>query len=119
MTPPDVNTLLGGRSAVEFLREYWQKKPLLIRNAWPGLDSLISPEELAGLACEEAVHARLVQYQSAAPHWQVQYSPFNDNDFLKLPASDWTLLVSDCEKHLPELNALIQPLRFIPDWRID
>ena len=119
MIQPNVNTLLGGRDAVEFLRDYWQKKPLLIRNAWPGLNELFTPEELAGLACEEGVHARLVEYQSTEPRWRVRYSPFTHNDFLRLPDSDWTLLVSDCEKHLPELNALIQPFRFIPDWRID
>jgi 50S ribosomal protein L16 3-hydroxylase len=116
---PDVDTLLGGLSPQEFLRNYWQKKPLLIRNAWPGLRTPITPEELAGLACEDNVHARLVQEHGDAGSWQVRYAPFSEGDFLELPASHWTLLVSDCEKHLPELCELIHPFRFIPDWRVD
>lgn len=116
---PDSTTLLGGLSTENFLRGYWHKKPLLIRNAWPDLKSPISAEELAGLACEETVHARLVQEKHAQTPWHVSYSPFQEKDFLSLPESHWTLLVTDCEKHLPSLRALIEPFRFIPDWRID
>ena len=71
------------------------------------------------MACEDEVHARLVQYKVEAPHWQVDYSPFTEADFLSLPEQYWTLLVSVCEKHLPQLLSLIEPFRFIPDWRID
>jgi len=52
-------TILGGLAPEEFLANYWQKRPLLIRQALPGLRSPITPEELAGLACEEGVTARL------------------------------------------------------------
>jgi len=116
---PDSTTILGGLNTETFLSKYWQKKPLLIRNAWPDLKSPISAEELAGLACEETVHARLVQEKHPQTPWHVSYSPFQEKDFLSLPESHWTLLVTDCEKHLPELRALIKPFRFIPDWRID
>ncbi len=118
-TPPDATTLLGGLGAEKFLQSYWQKKPLLIRNAWPDLQSPISAEELAGLACEDNVHARLVQERHPRHPWHVRYSPFAEEDFLSLPQTHWTLLVSDCEKHLPALRQLIEPFRFIPDWRID
>lgn len=116
---PDSKTLLGGLDVEHFLRDYWQKKPLLIRNAWPDLKSPISADELAGLACEENVHARLVQEKHPQTPWHVGYSPFQEKDFLSLPESHWTLLVTDCEKHFPELQELIKPFRFIPDWRID
>ena len=112
-------SLLGNLSSEQFLRNYWQKKPLLIRNAWPNLKTPITAEELAGLACEETVHARLVQEKHPQKPWHVSYSPFQEKDFLTLPESHWTLLVTDCEKHLPELRTLIEPFRFIPDWRID
>lgn len=111
--------LLGGLTPDEFLRDYWQKKPLLIRQALPGFESLISAEELAGLACEDEVEARLVREHKAPPHWTVQHGPFQETDFTRLPDSHWTLLVQDAEKHLPELQSVLDPFRFIPDWRID
>lgn len=102
-----------------FLRDYWQKKPLLIRNAFPGMHSPISAEELAGLACEEEVNARIVIEKDGASPWQVQYGPFDDDSFANLPETHWTLLVNDVEKYVPEAKALFDQFRFIPDWRKD
>ena len=110
---------LGDLSADEFLTEYWQKKPLLIRNALPMSAPPISAEELAGMACELEDAGRIIQEHHKDGAWQVSYGPFDDEDFTSLPESHWTLLVTDCEKHLPELRSLIEPFRFIPDWRID
>ena len=103
----------------EFVRDYWQKKPCLLRNALPGFVSPISPEELAGLACEEDVHCRLVTETGAEPPWTLRYGPFEEQDFLDLPESHYSLLVSECEKWLPELYGLMDLFRFIPDWRVD
>jgi 50S ribosomal protein L16 3-hydroxylase len=103
----------------EFVRDYWQKKPCLLRNALPGFTSPISPEELAGLACEEDVHCRLVTETGAEPPWTLRYGPFEEQDFLDLPESHYSLLVSECEKWLPELSGLMDLFRFIPDWRVD
>ena len=117
--------MLGDISIETFLSEYWQKKPLLIRNAFSDLQSPISADELAGLACEEHVNARLVfehGEDSEGPDdrpWQVEFGPFDEDRFTKLPERDWSLLVSDVEKHLPETAYLLEPFRFIPDWRID
>ena len=110
--------LLGGMDPARFLAEYWQKQPLLVRQAWPRFIDPLSPEELAGLACEDGVTARLVLDREDSP-WQLRQGPFTDSDFLDLPASRWTLLVSDVEKLLPELSGLLEPFRFIPDWRFD
>ena len=113
-------TLLGNRRADDFLQNYWQKKPLLIRQAIdPGQYPMLSPDELAGLACEPDVDARIVQEHHCDGPWQVSYGPFSNDDFAALPDSHWTLLVTDCEKHLPDLRPLIELFRFIPDWRID
>jgi len=103
----------------EFVQQYWQKKPCLLRNALPNFESVISPEELAGLACEEDVHCRLVLEGNDNKPWVVRYGPFEEQDFLDLPASNYSLLVSECEKWMPELNDLLDQFRFIPDWRID
>ncbi|MDG4555285.1 MAG: cupin domain-containing protein [Candidatus Competibacter sp.] len=115
MTPK----VLGELSPARFLAEYWQKQPLLVRGAWPGFQDPLTPEELAGLACEEEVESRLVLERGGEKPWAVRHGPFADEDFLKLPDSHWTLLVQDVEKHAPDLAALLEPFRFIPDWRID
>lgn len=103
----------------EFVEKYWQKKPCLLRNAIAGFDDAVSPEELAGLACEEDVHCRLVMETGAEPPWTLRYGPFEEADFLELPESNYSLLVSECEKWLPELTELLDQFRFLPDWRID
>ncbi len=110
---------LGETSIEDFLKLYWQKKPLLIRNAFNDIKSPISAEELAGLACEDHVNARLVLAEDGDKPWQVEFGPFDESRFSTLPESNWSLLVSDVEKHLPETQALLKPFRFIPDWRID
>ena len=110
---------LGETSTEDFLNLYWQKKPLLIRNAFENIESPISAEELAGLACEDHINARLVLAENNEKPWQVEFGPFDESRFSTLPESNWSLLVSDIEKHLPETRALLKPFRFIPDWRID
>lgn len=115
---PALERLLGGMSAEQFLAEYWQRRPLLVRDAIPGFRSPISGEELAGLALEEDIESRLVLEHGERP-WELRRGPFAEDDFTTLPESHWTLLVQDVEKHLPELAALIEPFRFLPDWRID
>lgn len=109
--------LLGGLSAAQFLAEYWQKKPLLIRQAIPGFNGLLSPDELAGLACEEDVQSRLVSLKRG--RWHVESGPFDEKRFAKLPERDWTLLVQGVNHHLPEAAELLQQFAFIPYTRLD
>lgn len=110
--------LFGNISTEEFLRDYWQKKPLLIRQAFPDFESPITPDELAGLACETDT-SRIILEKGGQYPWEVRYGAFDDDDFSNLPETHWTLLVNDTDQHLPELKALMEPFRFIPDWRID
>lgn len=109
--------LLGGMTASQFLREHWQKKPLLIRQAIPGFSGLLSPEELAGLACEDGVESRLIS--SKEKSWFVEDGPFEESRFLKLPRQDWTLLVQNVNHHLPEADELLRRFGFIPYARLD
>ncbi|HEY1771722.1 MAG TPA: cupin domain-containing protein [Gammaproteobacteria bacterium] len=111
--------LLGGLTPREFLKQYWQKRPLLIRGALPDLVPPLSPAELAGLACEEGVESRLVQQVRKAPGWKLRQGPFLHKDFKKLPKRQWTLLVQDVDKYVPAVTALLDQFRFIPGWRID
>lgn len=110
--------MFGDISIKVFLRDYWQKKPLLIRNAFPDFESPITPDELAGLACETDT-ARIVIEKGGKHAWEVRHGAFDDADFTNLPETHWTLLVNDTDQHLAELKAVMEPFRFIPDWRID
>ncbi len=115
----DPTALLGGLTAEQFLAEYWQKKPLLIRQAFTHDICPLSPEELAGLALEEGVEARIIQEAHADGPWQLRRGPFSEQDFVSLPATHWTLLVQQLDAWVPEIHALKQAFRFIPDWRVD
>lgn len=111
--------LLGGLTTEQFFNEYWQKKPLLIRNAIEDFESLITPDELAGLSLEDQVQSRIIIEKDAVKPWQVLYSPLEETIFSEMPETHWTLLVSDIEKHIPEFTQITDQFRFIPDWRID
>ena len=101
-----------------FLREHWQKSPLLIRNPWRDWANPLAPEELAGLACEPEVESRLVRHD-ARDEWALKHGPLSSADFAQMGEAPWTLLVQAVDHHVPEVAALIEPFRFIPDWRID
>lgn len=106
-------------SQQQFLTQYWQKKPLLIRQALPGFDPILSIDELAGLACEEEVESRLIEESGESGPWQCRHGPFSESDFSTLPESHWTLLVQDVDKHIPELAPIMRRFNFIPEWRRD
>ena len=108
-----------GMPPARFLRDYWQKKPLLIRNAFPNFVSPIEPEDLAGLACEDGVLARLIEHDKPNDAWQVRHGPFEEDVFPALPHHDWTLLVQDVDKWDADIRALIERFAFLPRWRID
>ncbi|BAV66070.1 cupin domain-containing protein [Sphingobium cloacae] len=100
-----------------FLREHWQRKPLLIRNPWTDWTNPLEPDELAGLACESAVESRLVL--RAGDGWSLEHGPVPEARFATLGAEPWTLLVQAVDHHAADVTALIEPFRFIPNWRID
>jgi 50S ribosomal protein L16 3-hydroxylase len=105
--------------AEQFLREYWQKKPLLIRNAFPGFESPLQPEDLAGLACEEGALARIISHDAASDRWTLRTGPFAEEDFPGMPDHDWTLLVQDVDKWDADVAELLKAFAFLPRWRID
>lgn len=114
---------LGSVSVEQFFAEYWQKKPLLVRQAFPGFISPISPEELAGYALEEDITSRLIiETPTDDPlHslWQVKHGPFPETVFAELPEKHWTLLVQNLDSFNEAANQLLQSFRFLPNWRLD
>lgn len=118
MNPDTPLQLLGGLTAREFLRDYWQKKPLLIRQAIPDFVSPLTPDELAGLSLEEEIESRLVLEHGEHP-WELRRGPFADDTYSQLPERDWTLLVQAVDQFIPEVAELLEHFRFLPSWRID
>lgn len=124
MTPPAIEVsgstrLPLGMPPRDFLRDYWQKRPLLVRNAFPGFQSPLSPEDLAGLACEDGVLARIVAHERAHDKWMLRHGPFPEEMFPAMPHHDWTLLVQDVDKWDADVRAVLDRFDFLPRWRID
>ena len=109
----------GAISEQEFLANYWQKKPLLIKQALPDFISPIAPDELAGLSLEDEFESRLVRGSTSDNKWSLTTGPFTDNTFSKLPEQDWTLLVQGVDRFIDEVHDLIKHFDFIPRWRFD
>jgi len=108
-----------GMPPARFLRDYWQKRPLLIRNAFPDFRPPLQPDDLAGLACEPAALARLIVHDDKRDRWHVNSGPLTEADFSKTPDSHWTLLVQDVDKWDADVAGLLQHFSFLPSWRVD
>ena len=109
----------GELSVEVFLNQYWQKKPLLIRQAFPGFVCPIDANELAGLACEEHVESRIVLENDQGRPWQCRMGPFDESDFASLPPTHWTLLIQGLNNWVPDISDLLNYFRFIPNWHLD
>jgi len=114
-----MDALLDGLGAKAFLADYWQRRPLVVRQAVPDFENPIDAEELAGLACEPGVRSRLVLGHPERRDWSVEYGPFDPERFSALPGSAWTLLVSQIEHYWPEASRWLERFDFIPHWRRD
>ena len=111
--------ILGGITAEQFLAEYWQKKPLLVRNALPEIESLLEPNDVMELALEENISARLIKQKDKDPNqWAVKSSPLIKGDFQKMPKL-WTLLVQAVDHYSFDLAEMWKKFSFIPQWRRD
>ncbi len=108
-----------GMSPARFLREYWQKRPLLIRNALVDFRLPLQPDDLAGLACEPTTLARLIVHDDKRERWQVDSGPLNEADFARTPDANWVLLVQDVDKWDADVAGLLQHFSFVPSWRLD
>ena len=109
--------LLGGLTATEFLAEYWQKKPLLVRNAIPGFVPCLNRTELVALAGQEGVESRLIV--DAAKGWRMKHGPLTKRSLPPFSQKKWTFLVQGVDLHHDGVHALMQQFRFVPDARLD
>lgn len=117
MTHQSNSLSLGGITPKDFLRTYWQKRPLLVRKALPSFNGLLSPSELMALACDEEAQSRLVIHRNKK--WHLRHGPFTPPELTRLPQKNWTLLVQDVNHFFPSARELIAKFRFIPHARMD
>ncbi len=98
-----------------FLARHWQARPLLIAGAVRHFKPPFSRHQLAGLALEEEVESRIIEYSD--DQWQLHHGPFATSDFdRELP---WTLLVQAVDHYIPAVAELRKLIDFIPQWRVD
>ncbi len=109
----------AGLTPSRFLARHWQKRPLLVRRAFPDFRDPLTPDELAGLACEDDVESRLVLERGGERPWQVVAGPQDARRLRRLGPTHWTLLVQGANRHVPALAELLDAFAFVPTWRID
>ncbi len=100
-----------------FMRSYWQRKPLLVRGAFPGFADPLSPRDVLALASNEEANSRLVVRRGK--RWSVEHGPIPASRFKQLPRRDWTVLVQDTNHFSRAARALLAQFDFIPHARID
>ncbi|KVZ28035.1 cupin [Burkholderia multivorans] len=116
--PPDLPTpLLGGLTPAQFMRRYWQKKPLLIRQAMPGVKPPVTRDALFDLAADYDAESRLITH--FRNKWQLAHGPFEPGSLPAVTRDAWTLLVQGLDLHVDAARALLDRFRFIPDARLD
>ncbi|WP_246798024.1 cupin domain-containing protein [Burkholderia perseverans] len=115
---PDTATpLLGNLTPSQFMRRYWQKKPLLIRQAIPGVVPPLSRDALFELAADYDAESRLITH--FRNRWQLAQGPFEPDALPSVKKREWTLLVQGADLHDDAARALLERFRFIPDARLD
>ena len=107
---------LNGFDIKDFLENYWQKKPMVIRQAFDDA-SFIEPNDLAGLACEDDIESRIILQKKG--EWQVEHGPFPEDRFSTLPDTHWTLLVQGVDQWVPDVAGILKSFDFLPAWRLD
>jgi 50S ribosomal protein L16 3-hydroxylase len=109
--------LLGGLTPQVFMRRHWQKQPLLIRQAFPGIVPPVSRAELFALAADEEVESRLVEREGDT--WRLNHGPFSRRQLPSVRQPAWTLLVQGVDLHVNAAHELLNRFRFVPDARLD
>ncbi|MDD7426398.1 MAG: cupin domain-containing protein [[Actinobacillus] rossii] len=100
-----------------FLRDYWQKKPLVVRNAMLQIVGMFEPSDIFELATNEDATARLLK-QYADDDWRVKLGNITEDDLADVPEK-WSVLVQNMEQWSEELGEMWNAFGFIPQWQRD
>jgi len=115
----EASSLFGGRTRDQFLEQYWQKRPLLVRGALSEPHGMIRREELFTLAGRSECRARVIAAPRAKASWKLEHGPFTHAKLEGLAADGWTLLVQEVDRHDEKCGGLLERFRFVPNWRLD
>lgn len=111
-------TLLGGLTPAQFMKRHWQRKPLLVRGAVPGMQALVPRERLLELAGQEEVESRLIE-QLGGGKWRMRRGPLPARAIPPRKRPGWSVLVQGMDLHDASVHALMQQFRFVPEARLD
>ncbi len=117
MDADQATPLLAGLSPAQFMRRHWQKKPLLVRQALPGIAAPLTRSQLFDLAAAQGVESRLVV--RTAKGWTLRSGPLARRALPPLRQPGWSLLVQGLDLHVQAAHELLARFRFVPDARLD
>ncbi len=106
---------LGDVPVARFLRDSWQRRPRLIRQALPDFVAPVDRERLLALALSPDAEARLIERDRGT--WRVRQGPLSRLPSLRRPG--WTVLVQGLDLLDDGAHALLQRFRFVSDARLD
>jgi 50S ribosomal protein L16 3-hydroxylase len=110
-------TLLGGISPATFMRRYWQKKPLLVRQALPGVQPPVTRAQMFALAQQEDVESRVIVAKGDT--WKLRHGPLARQALPPVKQPRWTLLVQGLDLHVDAAHEMLSRFRFVPQARLD
>lgn len=111
-----ITTLLGGLSPQQFLAQYWQKEPLLVRQAIPGFEGIMDSTALLELALDPDIESRLVRCRGG--EWEVKSGPQRASE-LRRKRDPWTVLLQGVNLSVEAGDTLMRRFDFIPQARLD
>ena len=117
MQIPD--SFFGELTVDQFLATYWQKKPLLVRGAWPDFDNPLPPPAFLRLSEREDALSRLMIRHEGEHNWELREGPFQPEDFSAMPDTQWTLLIQEVDRLVPAVRDMLRVVDFLPRWRMD
>jgi len=117
MQTPD--SFFGHITVKQFLSEYWQKKPLLVRGAWPGFENPLPPAAFLKLSEREDALSPLMVQREGEHNWELDEGPFEASRFTDMPDSHWTLLIQEVDRLVPAVRDMLGVVDFLPKWRLD
>jgi 50S ribosomal protein L16 3-hydroxylase len=103
----------------DFLKNYWQQRPLLLRSSITDLIGVVDSGDLAGIACEAESEARIIKGFGLNNKWSCEQGPFTSKQLLAMPNKDWTLLVQGVDQWIEPVNEILERFSFLPKWRLE
>ncbi len=105
----------AGMSVDHFLKQYWQRAPIVLKAAFTQFVSPVSIQQVLDQARLDYSQSRLISRKD--DQWTLTHAPLP-----KLPPlsrKDWTVLLQGADTHWDSIAAILGQFRFIPDARLD